>query len=695
MKLAARMRKLGLGSACVFGFSGAAGTAHAATPAVSVANAAEYEGQTGFTLLAFQVTLSVAGTGPASVNYSTANGTALSGSDYSAISGVLVFPAGQTSRTVLVPVAGDASIEPDETLTLTLSNPVGVTFAQSQATGTIKNDDPLGEATAITLYRLYSPITLEHHFTTDANEYVVLGTMGWQQEGAGYAMYLTPGTHKGVTTVPVFRLYHDGIRQHFWTTDWFEVTVLVAGGTWVYEGIPGYVLPSATSDSIPVFRLSLANPPLHLWTTDAHEQFVLSTQRGWVAEGAMGYVQKAETITTAAGITGSDGKVLLTVLGQPLSFRLVDTDNKPQGGLAVGIGIHPTIAGIGFMVISHPQDAFVPRFRILVSAPTSDNGFDSSSPVTGNEIATTVVQFSKKTADGLGILKLVGVVNGFPPLLENRVLPALEIIGPIQGIAQSMNTMTNGQAGALIAKLPGATRTTMTVDQAVAQLRADNTLNGIKGGIIVGVALVPPIGTAAALAALPGACLDLAQNFYAQNTLLNCPKRGDGADVTVVTFLGESIYACAQAPDLATQVSGLLRFPSTDPKSGGSLHLIGKGSFGVAFQGVIGGDGTVSYSVPAGDYDAVAIAPYGSTSTTTYSTLTIPAGGGERNVPPRTCNLAEYNANYSACLAVSKAEYLVCDATFNFVTQTGQWAACYGAVEKRFSACLEKCTVPH
>ena len=76
------------------------------------------------------------------VNYATANGTATAGSDYTATSGTLTFAAGETTKTVSVPVLGDTSVESDETFTLTLSNPAGATLgAAASATATIVNDD--------------------------------------------------------------------------------------------------------------------------------------------------------------------------------------------------------------------------------------------------------------------------------------------------------------------------------------------------------------------------------------------------------------------------------------------------------------------------------------------------------------------------------------------------------------------------
>ncbi|MFC6495639.1 Calx-beta domain-containing protein [Ancylobacter dichloromethanicus] len=110
-------------------------------PAISVADAGVTEGDDGMAHLAFTVTLSQAASGPVSVAYATADGTATAGQDYQALSGTLDFAPGETSKTVHVMVRGDTLVEGNETLTLTLSSPSGATIADGTAIGTIVNDD--------------------------------------------------------------------------------------------------------------------------------------------------------------------------------------------------------------------------------------------------------------------------------------------------------------------------------------------------------------------------------------------------------------------------------------------------------------------------------------------------------------------------------------------------------------------------
>jgi hypothetical protein len=112
-----------------------------AKPAISVGDATVAEGNSGTTTLPVPVMLSAASTSTITVDYATSNGTATAGSDYTAANGTLTFRAGETEKAISISVVGDTNIEADETLAVTLSNPVNARIARSTATATIKNDD--------------------------------------------------------------------------------------------------------------------------------------------------------------------------------------------------------------------------------------------------------------------------------------------------------------------------------------------------------------------------------------------------------------------------------------------------------------------------------------------------------------------------------------------------------------------------
>lgn len=92
-------------------------------------------------LVALTVTLSTPAGIPVTVNYATASGTALAGSDFASASGTVTFAPGQTSRTILVPTLDDAAYEGNETFVVNLSSPMGGVIADSQGVGTIIDND--------------------------------------------------------------------------------------------------------------------------------------------------------------------------------------------------------------------------------------------------------------------------------------------------------------------------------------------------------------------------------------------------------------------------------------------------------------------------------------------------------------------------------------------------------------------------
>jgi choice-of-anchor B domain-containing protein len=82
--------------------------------------------------------------GAVGIQYATSDGTATAGADYTAASGTLNWADGDTSdRTFTIPLTNDAQIEPDETLTVTLSNIAGGATIDGSGTltVTIANDD--------------------------------------------------------------------------------------------------------------------------------------------------------------------------------------------------------------------------------------------------------------------------------------------------------------------------------------------------------------------------------------------------------------------------------------------------------------------------------------------------------------------------------------------------------------------------
>ena len=91
----------------------------------------------------FTVTLSATSTQVITVDYATADGTAKAGSDYTATSGTLTFPAGTVTRTISVATLGDALSEATEAFSVILTGANGALVTDGGGTGTIVDDDPV------------------------------------------------------------------------------------------------------------------------------------------------------------------------------------------------------------------------------------------------------------------------------------------------------------------------------------------------------------------------------------------------------------------------------------------------------------------------------------------------------------------------------------------------------------------------
>jgi len=111
-------------------------------PRVSIDDVTIVEGDAGSADAVFTVTLASAPDHQVTVDYATADGTAVNSADYTPVSGTLTFDPGQpTSQTIAVPVLGDMDNETNETFFVDLSGATGAFIADGQGSGMIVGDD--------------------------------------------------------------------------------------------------------------------------------------------------------------------------------------------------------------------------------------------------------------------------------------------------------------------------------------------------------------------------------------------------------------------------------------------------------------------------------------------------------------------------------------------------------------------------
>lgn len=113
-------------------------------PVLSIADVTVAE-TSGWTDTAFTLRLSKAPGETVKLSYTTADGSAKSPGDYEHRSGTVTFAPGETTKTIVVPIAGDAVPEETETFTVWLSNGDGVVMPDVQAVCTITDEDAVEE----------------------------------------------------------------------------------------------------------------------------------------------------------------------------------------------------------------------------------------------------------------------------------------------------------------------------------------------------------------------------------------------------------------------------------------------------------------------------------------------------------------------------------------------------------------------
>ena len=229
-------------------------------PAIATKRAMAREGSGA--AVVFTVRLDRAASQTVSVDYATADGTgrwagtapARAGADYTAVSGTLSFAAGETLKSVSVPILDDSIDEGTEYFLVRFSNPEGATLASRyrETQGLIRNSDPLqaqwlsrfgrmaaSDAVAALTARLETPRAAGSHLTV-LGQRVALDGSG---ESRALTEVLTGFAQAfGAPTAPAAEDdpgsgsgAGDPFRRHGLSNSWSAHAPTVAGGRRVTE----------------------------------------------------------------------------------------------------------------------------------------------------------------------------------------------------------------------------------------------------------------------------------------------------------------------------------------------------------------------------------------------------------------------------------------------------------------------------
>jgi autotransporter-associated beta strand protein len=139
--------------------------------AVSVGDVTVAEPSSGISYATFPITLSNASALTVTVNFATADGTAVAPGDYAALSGTVTFAPGETSKTVAVAVKADSVSEAAETFGLNLSAPSNAAIADGAGVATVTQPVASGSV-LISEFRLRGPGDPSLSSSAEADEFV-------------------------------------------------------------------------------------------------------------------------------------------------------------------------------------------------------------------------------------------------------------------------------------------------------------------------------------------------------------------------------------------------------------------------------------------------------------------------------------------------------------------------------------------
>jgi len=328
-------------------------------PQISINNVTITEGNTGTANANFTVTLSNPSSTTITVNYATADGTAIAGVDYNAASGALTYTAGQTSKTVTVQVRGDTMDEPDENFTVNLSGAVNATIATATGVGTITdNDNPpsirISDVTVtetdpgatvdavlnVTLSAASSfPVSVNYATTTGT------ATSGVDYTPVSGTVSFAPGETSKPVAVTVLGDAINEVNETINVDLTAPVNATIADSRGVVTIAENDPLPSITINDISVPEgnsgTKTATFTLTLSGTSSRNVTVAYATADGTATAGTDYTARTGTLTIAAGQTSVT--VAITVRGdvvlEPDETVLVNLTNPTNATIARATGI--------------------------------------------------------------------------------------------------------------------------------------------------------------------------------------------------------------------------------------------------------------------------------------------------------------------------------------------------------------------
>lgn len=354
----------------------------AAAPSLSIDDVTIVEGNSGTTNAVFTVTISAPRATETYIIYTTTDGSAIAGSDYTASgSGTMTIAANATTGTITVPVLGDTIFEGDETFNVNLLFATDATIADGVGLGTITDDDTapqlsvndqtVTEGDAGTIDMVFT-VTLSPASTVDVivgfNTVGNTATAGQDFIAQSGQLTFAPGETSKTITVPIIGdLLSEGVETFFLNLS-SPVNAVISDsqgvGTIIDNDAQGFsvsdttVLEGDSGTTDATFIVSLSSPQAIVTTV------VFSTGAGGdtATTADNDYQPTTGTLTFAPGQTQQS--VVVAVNGdttiEPDEFFTVTLSNPTNtvllnptgtGNILDDDGAHPTIMTFRFEVV--------------------------------------------------------------------------------------------------------------------------------------------------------------------------------------------------------------------------------------------------------------------------------------------------------------------------------------------------------
>jgi hypothetical protein len=359
---------------------------------INVSDVTVTEGNSGSLSAVLTVSLSAPSSQTVTVNYATADGTAVAPSDYSPVSLPLSFAPGVTSLDLAVAIFGDTRDEINETLTVVLSAPVNVVIGDGSGLITILDNDGTPSLSIADITRAEG-----NTGTVNAVFTVTLTAISGQTVTVAYA------TADGTATAPA---------DYTTTTG----TLTIAAGT-----ASGQILVPVVGDlrdePNETFVLNLSGPTN---ATLADTQSVAT-----ITDNDAGPSISINNVTVTEGNAGTVNAVFTVTLNRASSFPIT-VNYATSNNTAVAPNDYTAVSG----TLSFPPDTTTTQITVPVAGDVLDEA---------NE--TYNVNLSGATNATIGDALGVGTItdNDATPSV---VITNVTIAEPVAGPANAVFTVT-------------------------------------------------------------------------------------------------------------------------------------------------------------------------------------------------------------------------------------------------------------